>query len=375
MPNTIKYSTTGDTFSLKEGNFFIGVGDVGKGPSTATQTYNGVSPATSGYTVYIYNPTQASNVSFYSANNGAELITFTNGIAGQTFTSVTQCLNWYATQTNYVCVNIDYESIVTNGLSLNLDAGFTPSYTSSGTTWYDLSYSGNNGTLTNGPTYSGDGGGTIVFDGADDYVVRNSSINTGQDFSVFAWIKPGAINVRNGIVGNSYPYSSGVGWFFSTATNYGGTLNTFFISIGSDNAYRTATNSSITLNTWNYIGGTVTNGGQNIKLYSNGIETGYFGGILAANTVNYSTQEFYVGRRYSANPEPFNGSISIVQIYNRVLSATEILQNYNAQKYRYIPLDPDAQAFITAANITNQTQKIAINQLVLDLKSYSLWTI
>jgi len=335
MPNAIKYSTTGDTLSLKKGNIFFGVGDVGKGPSSATTYYNGVTPSAGGYTIYSYNASQTSKLSFHTAVDDAALRDYTNRVSGESFASAAQCLNWYATQTNYVCVNRDYEGIITNGLVLNLDAGFTPSYSTSGVTWYDLGYSGFNGTLTNGPTYSGDSGGAIVFDGSDDYVVRNASINTGQDFSVFAWIKPGAINVRNGIVGNSYPYSLGSGWFFSTATNYGGTLNTFFISVGSDNAYRTATNNSLTLNTWNYIGGTVTNGGQDIKLYSNGIETGYFGGTLAANTVNYTTQEFYVGRRHSASPEPFNGSISIVQIYNRVLSATEILQNYNAQKSRF----------------------------------------
>lgn len=375
MPNAIKYSTTGDTLSLKKGNIFFGVGDVGKGPSSATTYYNGVTPSASGYTIYSYNASQTSKLSFHTAVDDAALRDYTNRVSGESFASAAQCLNWYATQTNYVCVNRDYEGIITNGLVLNLDAGFTPSYSTSGVTWYDLGYSGFNGTLTNGPTYSGDSGGAIVFDGSDDYVVRNASINTGQDFSVFAWIKPGAINVRNGIVGNSYPYSLGSGWFFSTATNYGGTLNTFFISVGSDNAYRTATNNSLTLNTWNYIGGTVTNGGQDIKLYSNGIETGYFGGTLTANTVNYTTQEFYVGRRHSASPEPFNGSISIVQIYNRVLSATEILQNYNAQKSRYVAsFDADAQAFITAAGITDPTQQNAINQLTLDLKSYNIWS-
>lgn len=373
MPNTIKYSTTGDTQSLKDGNFYFGVGDVGKGATSGTSYWNGISPPTSGYTIYI---NKASNgPSIYVASNDTQLINYTKGFSGQNFTGATQCLNWYLTQSNYACVNRDYETIITSGLSLCLDAGFTPSYSTSGVTWYDISYSGNNGTLTNGPTFDSSNGGSIVFDGVDDYVVRNSSVNTGQDFSVFAWIKPGAINVRNGIVGNSYPYSSGSGWFFSTATNYNGNLNTFFISIGRDDAYRMASNSSLTLNTWNYVGGTVTNGGQNIKLYVNGVETGYSGGILATNTVNYTTQEFNVGRRYSANPEPFNGSISIVQIYNRVLSASEILQNYNAQKSRYVAsFDPDAQAFITAANITNSTQQTAINNLVVGLKADGLWT-
>lgn len=224
--------------------------------------------------------------------------------------------------------------IVTNGLVFYADAADRTSYPGYGITWRDLP-GGNNVTLINGPTYNNGNGGSIIFDGVDDYTGRNSSIDTGQNFSVFAWIKPGSINVRNGIVGNSYPYNPGTGWYFSTATNYASTLNTFFISIGSDNAYRTAANNSITLNTWNYIGGTVTNGGQNIRLYSNGIETGYFGGILASNTVIYTTPEFYVGRRHQSNPEPFNGSIASTQIYNRILSSQEILQNFNAQRQRF----------------------------------------
>jgi hypothetical protein len=109
----------------------------------------------------------------------------------------------------------------------------------------------------------------------------------------------------------------------------------FFISIGSDNAYRTAANNSMTLNTWNYIGGTVTNGGQDIRLYSNGIETGYFGGMLASNTVTYTTPEFNIGRRVNGNPEYFIGSIASTKIYNRILSSQEILQNFNAQRNRF----------------------------------------
>ena len=329
MPNSIKYNVSAETLALKKGNFWIGTGDVGKGLSY----YNGITPTSGGYTIYLNKASQGPSI--YVAANDSELISLTNIIGSQNFTTVGECLSWYLTQTDKMVLDRDYEAIITDGLVFNLDAGFAPSYPRSGTTWYDLSSNEYNGTLTNGPRYNSLNGGSIAFDGVDDYVVRNSSINTGQDFSVFAWIKPGSINVRNGIMGNSYPYTLGSGWFFSTATNYGGTLNTFFISIGSDNAYRTASNNSITLNTWNYIGGTVTNGGQSIKLYSNGIETGYLGGILATNTVNYTTKEFYVGRRHSASSEPFNGSISQTHIYNRVLSSSEVLQNFNAQKSRY----------------------------------------
>ena len=175
MPNTIKYSTTGDTQSLKKGNFYFGVGDVGKGPTSGTSYWNGITPPTSGYTIYINK--SSNGPSMYVATGDTQLINFTKGFSGQNFTGATQCLNWYLTQSNYACVNRDYESIVTSGLTLCLDAGFTPSYTTSGTTWYDLSYGVNNGTLTNGPTFNTSNGGSIVFDGVDDCVVVNSNAN------------------------------------------------------------------------------------------------------------------------------------------------------------------------------------------------------
>ena len=60
-------------------------------------------------------------------------------------------------------------SLVMNGLVLCLDAGNSKSYPGTGTTWTDLSGNGNNGTLTNGPTYSSANGGSLVFDGTNDY--------------------------------------------------------------------------------------------------------------------------------------------------------------------------------------------------------------
>lgn len=225
--------------------------------------------------------------------------------------------------------------IVTDGLVLCLDAGNTRSYPGSGTAWNDLSKEGNNGTLINGPTFNTGSGGSIVFDRVDDYVSCNSNTNAGSNFSVFAWINPGNINIRNGIVGNSYSFGDRQGFYLSTATNYGGTTNTFFISVGQDQAYRTAANNSISLNRWNYIGGIVSNGGQDIKLYSNGIETSYLGGFLSSNVVLYNNNQLLIGSRNTNTPEPFAGNIAQVSIYNKILSAQEILQNYNATKTRY----------------------------------------
>jgi hypothetical protein len=77
--------------------------------------------------------------------------------------------------------------LVRNGLVLALDAGRTLSYPGSGTTWTDLSGNGNTGTLTNGPTYSSANGGSLVFDGVDDYVNLGSSI---QNYSTCFTTEP-----------------------------------------------------------------------------------------------------------------------------------------------------------------------------------------
>lgn len=223
-----------------------------------------------------------------------------------------------------------------NSLSFLLDAGNSISYSGTGLTVFNLVSAGIGATLVNGVGFTSANRGYFSFDGSNDFIDLSTNLNTGSNFSVFAWVYPGNINQRNSIVGNSYPYTSADGWFFATATNYLGNSNTFFISIGADVAYRIAANESVTLNTWNYIGGTVTNGGGSILLYRDGNQiTSYQGGTQSVNTVTYNTQEMAIGRRVSTNPEVFIGNIALVQIYNRVLTAQEILQNYNALKGRY----------------------------------------
>jgi hypothetical protein len=327
MPNTIKYSTTGDTFSLKKGNFFIGTGDVGKGPSNVTKTYNGVSPVVSGYTVYQYNASQESNISFYSANNDAELITFTNNLAGQTFTGITQCLNWYATQTNNVCVNKDYESIVTNGLVLNLDAGFTPSYSRSGTTLYDLSYSGNNGTLTNGPTYNPTKGGSIVFDGVDDIITvsDSNSLDIANNISVDCWFYPTSYRTDTYSINFLKKYNGTLDGNFQLyfAGTYSPNIIRVLATRGGVWGIVSPDSGVIPLNQWCNVVWTYSNGG---RLYINGVSQGnpVGSGNLSTNTYNLQIGDDLIG------------NISTTKIYNREISSTEVLQNYQAQFPRFL---------------------------------------
>ena len=188
MPNPIKYSTTSETLALKKGNFYIGTNDVGKGPTSSTGYWNGITPPAGGYTIYTNKLIEGPSI--FVASSDEQLIKFTNGFSSQNFTTVTQCLNWYATQTNYVCLNKNYEQIVTNGLVLNFDASFTASYPGIDSTWYDISGS-NNGTLINGVSFSPEVGGCIVFDGVNAYVNFDNPLDQSQlnqVWTVQAWI-------------------------------------------------------------------------------------------------------------------------------------------------------------------------------------------
>lgn len=358
MPNGIKYNLSAETLALKKGDFYIATGDVPKGPTSTSGYWYGITPPSGGYTIYLNKVSNGPSI--YVPSNNSELIGLTNKIAGTSFTGATQCLNYYATQTDKMVFNRDYEGIVTSGLTLCLDAGFIPSYQGSGTTWYDLGYSGFNGTLTNGPTYSTDGGGTIVFDGSDDYIIVNSGSNilSNVNYTKTAWFY-----VTNFATANNIISSNGGGqhafWLFSTNK----------LNAGHNGVWNTVVSTTtLSLNTW-YFGAVTFSTTSGWKLYLNGVQE-----ATSVDTTTFTgIGDLSVGSYWSGNF--FTGRISIAQIYNRVLSASEILQNFNAQKSRYVAsFDADAQAFITAAGITNSTQQTAINQLVLDLKSYNIWS-
>jgi hypothetical protein len=328
MPNPIKYSTGAETRALKKGNFYIGTGDVDKGPTANTGYYNGISP-TGGYTIYLNRV--SGGPSMICPGNDTELIYWTNQIAGASYTTVAQCLTYFAGQTDKVCVNRDYPAIVTDGLVLNLDAGFTPSYPTSGTTWYDLSVSSNNGTLINSPTFDADG--AITFDGTDDYVTANypSSFLGNPSFSIGGWFK------RSGTWSGGATWGIGIGGNNINSYNWSYD-NTIGIDLYGNTTFNTFETYSLTEwkhIVWTYNGSTFTT--SNVIIYINGVP--YTGNDLTVIRNNGATPNI-VGSslalgRVSSNENSYYGKpiIGSFQMYNRVLSQSEILKNYNAQRF------------------------------------------
>jgi len=327
MPNPIKYSTGSETLALKKGNFYIGTGDVGKGPTNVTGYYNGITPPSGGYTIYLNKET--SGPSIYTVSTEAQLTGLTSTIAGQSLTTSGACLNWFATQTDKMIFNIDYPAIVTNGLVLNVDAAFTPSYSQSGVTWYDVSSSGNNGTLTNGPTFNSSNYGSIVFDGIDDYVNFGSpsTLDFGtNNFNLSCWV--------------NIPSTSGSDWMGIISRYLSG--NGFWIQLDSSNRYV-----AFGWDCCNYITSSTSCGGGQWKFIScqrigsTSAEV-YVNGSLVASSSSLPSKTTNDGPIYIGGLINFNrytsGNISQVTMYNRALTTAEIIQNYEAIGTRYITL-------------------------------------
>jgi hypothetical protein len=229
-------------------------------------------------------------------------------------------------------------NIVKDGLVLYLDAGSPNSYINGifGTSWKDISGNSNNGTLINGPTFDSGNGGSIVFDGTNDYISTTSPVSVGNTFTVNVWVKVTTLAVnfstRRTIVGNDYPYTAGRGFFFVASGNNG---SDFFISLGNDQKVAVTTTGLISANTIYMLSARV-NGTDLIKLYRNGIEVpGYAVQNNGDVSLSYLTP-CIIGRRSTGTTNDlFTGNIYNTQIYNRALSDTEILQNYNATKARF----------------------------------------
>ena len=311
MPNAIKYNVSAETLALKKGNFYIGTGDVGKGPTSSTGYYNGITPPSGGYTIYLNKA--SGGPSIYTVTTEAQMVSLTNSIGSQSFTTSGQCLNWFATQTDKMIFNIDYPPIVTNGLVLNLDAGFTPSYSQSGVTWYDVSSGGNNGTLTNGPTFSSANGGSIVFDGVDDYVSIPDINFTAATIDIWVYINAYSAG------GAVFVYQSSSG--FEVWSDLSG-----FIRYNKNPSTGLTSGPGFTLNSWNNI--VATSDGTVNKLYLNSTNIGSTNGGIFDNTsgdIRISGYGYYM----------VNGRCPMLRIYNRALTAAEVSQNFNALRTRF----------------------------------------
>ena len=220
--------------------------------------------------------------------------------------------------------------IVTDNIALYLDAGNTKSYSGSGTIWTDISSKRKDGTLTNGPTFSSDNGGAIVFDGTDDYVSETSGLSDSflqGNWSISFWANFDTVNT-----GNS-PNDRPLLHHGSNGTRQGLHFTNRFskmkFGLYSDDLDSIQT---LTADTWYNFVFTLNNTSYVKQIYINGLLDASSTGGGAYTGTGSNTR---IGGKVLPFGLYFDGNMSIVAAYNRVLTALEVKQNYNAIKGRF----------------------------------------
>jgi hypothetical protein len=319
MPQPVKYSTSSVPNAIKKGNMAIGVNQVEYSPTSTTGWYAGISPPVSGYTVYVNKVTQGPSI--LVASNDTDLVSVARSQgASVSVTTAAGALNYFASQSDMMVVNKNYNNIVTSGLVMNWDASFVASYPVSGTSWYDISGSGNTGTLNNGPTFNSSG--YFVFDGTDDSITRsyNSTFNIRSGITLYVLFRRNSIFTQ---LSDCFILSRPPAWYFYDEYNAGTIRGDVFI----DGTRRG--NRSVSMpndGRWYEFVYTYDSSTGWAIMYRNGTAasstqvTGLSNYLIDSSNANFSSIFFSnVGKSYFVNS---------LRIYNRALSATEISQNY-----------------------------------------------
>jgi hypothetical protein len=223
-------------------------------------------------------------------------------------------------------------SLVLPGLTLCLDAGNSKSYPGSGTTWSDLSGNGNTGTLTNGPTFNSGNGGSLVFDGVNDFVGcgNDASINFGTgDFTVSVWFRRfsnATTNLRllSKAAGGDSANAATAGFCF-----FGSNAGIVF-AVNPTAARVFASAATYSLNEWVNVVGLVERG-VSVRTYKN---ANFVSSATAPAGSVSGTTSLFIGNNVGSNLH-WAGEISNTSIYNRALTPQEIQQNFNALRGRF----------------------------------------
>lgn len=340
MPNAFKSGNTLSNGCIYKGQFTIGVSpNVEYGPSSTTSFWNGIEPPVGGYSIYQNKLSQGPSIRI--ANNDSECISILLGL-GSTGSTISNVLDWASQQPNIMVSNIDYPGIVTSGMVLNLDAGYVSSYPTQGVSWRDLSINGYNGTLTNGPTFSSADGGSVVFDGSNDYVNCGNTPLTDfgtNNFTLSCWIFIPSDVIENTNYFKGLIVKKGAG---AANEGFGLYYNTGFQKFLWSTANGSTPSEIFSTNTW----GSLKNTWSNIVMVrENGVtNNGFF--YINGNYESLSSSATILDVNNSFNLTVgasstlfadyfFQGNIASGLIYNRALSSAEVLQNYNALKSRF----------------------------------------
>jgi hypothetical protein len=350
MANTIAYtSSAAPTGSLKSGVISINLND-----QIIGQNYNWRNGIVFSNQYIIYSDTFTQGIDTEvnakpcawacDYNNGA-LLNLINTLpprVGQTpYTTLSDAIAWLQGQNKYFIVNQNYPTIVTDSLELLYDTGLTGSYPTLGTTFYDVSGNGNNGSIDNSPTFFNSGATSyFAFDGTDDTILSPltlSDLPALSNFTLECWAllpqyptAPGGAE-RNGVLFGATYYAGVALYWRGNSSGNGLTMHSF---IRGNDAYRMTNGSPMDLNRYYHFVLVNNYSSNSLSLYVNG---------TLFDSIGTATQQYNTELAAIAGPigisraqvdgggtqvySYWNGRVSKSGIYTRALSASEIAQN------------------------------------------------
>ena len=236
-----------------------------------------------------------------------------------------------------IAKTLNYSSIVTRGLVLQMDAGALDSYPETGTVWFDRINTATSGSLTNGPVFSSDNGGSIIFDGSNDNCPTSFTQPTTQ-MTLGVWVKTSNTTQSKTLL-SKWGSSALNNFSWLLFTNFFGQGNIYFlIGNAAGNSYETFSGAH-TLSSGVYAYFSITYNAGAVVLYKNGSQIGSdtssFTSLRSISTPFTIASDWDTGSGTESIVRPFDGTFGTVHVYNRALSAAELTQNYNAQKSRF----------------------------------------
>lgn len=334
MPNTFKYSLNTEPQSLKKGNFWIGTGDVGKGPTSSTGFWNGIDPLGGQYVIYVNKSSGGPSIRVASGTN--EFVRVTNQIANANYTTREQCIEYFSTQNDKLVLTANIPPVITDGISMYLDPANFNSY-ALGSTWYDLasglSFTAQGGVLSRVTLGSGIG---FSFNGSGYWQCSSNYnlVDLGGDCTIIMWVyntvNPHSdrktIFQKNGTVYASYEQEIAVTW----------EVGTEFSWYSRQNLYDYASTPTVGSSGWRMVGIKMSTGKTSAP------RTGFYSMDGSSWVSNYysrsstplvAASDIVIGSGYAGTVS--QGGLGMVMCYNRMLSDSEISRTYNATKSLY----------------------------------------
>ena len=225
--------------------------------------------------------------------------------------------------------------IIEDGLVLCLDAANINSHPKSGTAWTDLA-GFHDGTLTNGPTFSSDNGGCIVFDGTNDHVVlggtgAGAAISSSLELTVMYWVRFNNVDFQDVL-----EFGSPNNEVIRLGTSSNDKL-TFKVR-GGGREHEVATSQTISANQWYHFAASW-KASTTPVIYIDGKTASSSNSWCSACPVtsmgNFDSLNKYIGLHVGGPGRYLNGRITCINLYSRQLSDDEIRRNYEATVGRF----------------------------------------